>query len=295
MFVIAGATGHTGKAAAEALLAKNKEVMVIVRSEEKGAPWLAKGAKVGVTELEDSEKLAGFLARAEGAYLLVPPNFSNPDYLGNQRKVAESLAKAVSESMIPHVVLLSSIGGQLSSGTGLIVVTHYAETELKPVAKNLTILRAPFFLENWEMGLGAARKDEVLPSFLIANRKIPMIATRDIGRAAANALLDPPVGQRIIELAGPSEYSPTDIANAASAVLKRNVTVQELPPDAAVTAFSKMGIPAQAARLAAEMYAGINSGYISYENAATVQRESTTELELLRQLLAGNKTQSAAL
>ena len=115
---------------------------MIVRSEEKGEPWLAKGAKIAITDLQDAEKLSGYLARAEGAYLLIPPNYGNPDFLAGQRKVAEALAKAVSDSMIPHVVFLSSIGAQLNSGTGLILVNHYGETELKPVAQEFDFTAA---------------------------------------------------------------------------------------------------------------------------------------------------------
>ncbi len=286
MYVVAGVTGHTGKVVAETLLAQNKPVTVIVRSEEKGEPWRAKGAKIAITDLQDAEKLSGYLARAQGAYLLIPPNYGNPDLLAGQRKVAEAIAKAVSDSMIPHVVFLSSIGAHLTSGTGLILVNHYGETELKPVAKNLTFLRPAFFLENWESQLAPIKKDGVLPSFLIPEQKIPMIATRDIGRIAAESLLNPPNGCRIIEMAGPSEYSPADIALAASTVLNRAVRVQGLPVEAAVSAFTNLGFPPEVARLFAEMYAAINSGYVAYERKDTeFKRGTITELEVMRELL----------
>ena len=286
MYVVAGVTGHTGKVVAETLLAQNKAVTVIVRSEEKGEPWLAKGAKIAITDLQDAEKLSGFLARAEGAYLLIPPNYGNPDFLAGQRKVAEALAKAVSDSMIPHVVFLSSIGAQLNSGTGLILVNHYGETELKPVARNLTLLRPAFFMENWESQATSVKKEGVLPSFLIPEQKIPMIATRDIGLIAAECLLNPANGRRIVEIAGPSDYSPADIAVAAGSVLHRAVRVQGLPVEAAVSAFTNLGFPPEVARLFAEMYAAINSGYVTYEQKdAEFKRGTITELDVMRELL----------
>jgi len=289
MYVVAGVTGHTGKVVAETLLAQHKPVTVIVRSEEKGAPWLAKGAKVAITELQDAGKLSGYLARAEGAYLLIPPNYGDPAFLAGQRKVAEALAKAVSESLIPHVVFLSSIGGHLPSGTGLILVNHYGETELKPVAKNLTLLRPAFFLENWESPLGSAKKEGVLPSFLTPERKIPMIATKDIGCIAAECLLNPPHGRRVVELAGPVDYSPSDIAAVAGAILNRKVRVQGMPAEAAVTAFTGMGFSEEVARLFAEMYAGINSGYVTYEKKDEFKRGVATELDVMRELLQQGK------
>ena len=52
----------------------------------------------------------------------------------------------------------------------------------------------------------------VLPTFLTADRKIPMVATLDIGRTAAEALLHPAEGKKVIELSGPEDYSPLEIA-----------------------------------------------------------------------------------
>src|SRR5207247_5501276 len=75
MYVVAGVTGQTGRAVAQALLEQGKPVTVIVRTEEKGRAWRSKGAKVAVAALEDAAVLQGVLAGTEGAYLLVPPNY----------------------------------------------------------------------------------------------------------------------------------------------------------------------------------------------------------------------------
>ena len=74
MYVVAGATGNTGSVAADTLLAEGKQVTVIVRSAEKGEPWRAKGAKVAVSNLDETAKVREILAGAEGVYLLIPPN-----------------------------------------------------------------------------------------------------------------------------------------------------------------------------------------------------------------------------
>ena len=54
MFVISGVTGNTGSVAAQTLIDQGQPVRVIVRSEEKGAPWKAKGAQVAVAEIADT-------------------------------------------------------------------------------------------------------------------------------------------------------------------------------------------------------------------------------------------------
>ena len=44
MYVVAGVSGHTGKVAAETLLAQGKSVRVLVRDPAKGEPWRARRA-----------------------------------------------------------------------------------------------------------------------------------------------------------------------------------------------------------------------------------------------------------
>src|SRR5690349_23507736 len=75
MFVVAGVTGKTGAVVARALLAAKKPVRVLVRDERKGAAWRDEGAEVRVvTTLDDEAALTSALERAEGAYLLSPPD-----------------------------------------------------------------------------------------------------------------------------------------------------------------------------------------------------------------------------
>ena len=285
MYVIAGATGQTGAAAADALLAQGKPVTVIVHSEDKGKNWQLKGAKVAVADLGDTPGLRSILSGADGAYLLIPPGYNAPKIVEDRRRVIEALAKAVAESGISHVVLLSSIGGHLSSGTGLIVNNYNGEKALAPVAKNLTVLRASYFIENWRPVLDLA-KEGVLPSFLIANRKIPMVATKDVGRVVAESLVNPARGRRVIELAGPQDYSPDDIAQALRSVLGREVSVNQLPVEAAAPILKGMGFSDDAVRLFQEMSAGINSGHVSFESKGTeFRRGNVTPEEVFRGLL----------
>jgi NAD(P)H dehydrogenase (quinone) len=266
MYVVAGVTGKTGSVAAETLLAQGKSVTVLVRSPQRGEPWKARGATVAVAALEDFAKMREILAPAEGAYLLVPPNYEVPNYMEDRRRLIDALAKAVAQSQVPHVVLMSSAGGHLRSGTGLILVNHLGEEAITPVARNLTILRPGSFIENWEPMLGPAKAGGVLPTFHSAQHKLTMIATPDVGRFAAQSLLDPAHGRRILNLAGPEEYSPADIAKILGALLDREVRVVNPPMSAAVSTFRKAGFSEDAAKLFAEMYEAANAGKLEFEH-----------------------------
>ncbi|MBA2252285.1 MAG: NmrA family NAD(P)-binding protein [Nitrospirales bacterium] len=265
MFAVAGVTGQTGAVVATTLLERKQPVRVIVRTSEKGDAWKAKGAQVAVASLEDAQALANALKGATGAYLLVPPDYKATQYLEDRKRVVDAMASAVESSGLHHVVLLSSIGGYLTAETGPIRALHYAERRLGAVAHSMTIVRAPYFMENWVAVLGAARSQGVLPSFLSPSRKIPMIAVRDIGHIAAECLLDQPKGRRVLELSGPQDYSPEDVAAVMGQHLHRHVKVQPLPLSAVIPTFTAMGFSEDVATLFEEMYAGLENGRITYE------------------------------
>jgi uncharacterized protein YbjT (DUF2867 family) len=293
MYVVAGVTGHTGGVVAETLLAQGKPVTVIVRTEEKGQPWASRGAHVAVASLDDTHALSGILRGAEGAYLLIPPNPSAPDLIETPRRLAQALAQAVNESGVPHIAFLSSIGAQHASGTGPIITLHNAEQILQSVG-NVTLVRAAYFLENWIPVLPVARANGVLPSLLTRGRKIPMVATKDIARVAAESLLNPAHGRRIIELAGPQEYGAEDIAAFLSSLLGRDVQVQGIPISAAVDTFMSFGLPEQMALLLREMYAGLNSGLVDFERQGTGFRRGTVTAEEALRGMLGKSVQMQA-
>jgi uncharacterized protein YbjT (DUF2867 family) len=241
---------------------------------------------VAVASLDDAQELAKVFEGAAGAYLLVPPNYAAASYLDDRKKVSEALAKAVKASGLGHVVFLSSIGAHLPGETGPIRVVRYGEQQLGAVAKNLTILRPPSFLDNWAPVLGAAKAQGVLPSFLTPDRKIPMISTRDIGRIAAEQLIAGGEGRTVLELSGPEDYSPDDIAAALGKLLKHPVTVKQAPLTAVVPTFKSFGFSDDAARLFEEMYRGFEQGTINYEKTgATHVRGQVTPIEALARLV----------
>ena len=265
MFVVAGATGKTGSVVAATLLERKQSVRVIVTSPEKGAAWKAKGADVAVASLEDPQALTTALEGATGGYFLVPPHYQAVQYLSDRQRLVDSLAAAIESSGLRHLVLLSSIGAHVPTETGPIRALHYAEGRLGAVARSMTIVRAPYFMENWMSVLSAARTQGILPSFLSARRKISMIAACDIGHIAAECVLDQSKGRRVLELSGPHEYSPDDVAAAMGEHFHRHVAVQHLPLDAVVPTLTSMGWSEDAARLFEEMYAGFEHNRISYE------------------------------
>lgn len=267
MFVIAGVTGNTGGVVAETLLSQGAKVRAVVRDAQKGESWKKRGAEVAVAELEDAAALAKAFAGAKGAYVLLPPRMGSNDVNAEQRRTADAIAAAVVQSGIGHVVLLSSIGAQHAKGTGPIEALHHAEKKLaESTQAKLTFVRAAYFLENWGSVAGAAKGGK-LPTFIRPDQVIPMVATRDIGRVAAQSLAEGPPASRIevIELSGPRDWSPNDIAKAFGTALGRTVEAEAAPLEAVVPVFTGFGVSKDVAERYRDMYEGIANGTVDWE------------------------------
>jgi uncharacterized protein YbjT (DUF2867 family) len=282
MYVVVGATGNTGSAVAETLLSRKQPVRVIVRSADKGAAWKAKGAEVVVASLDDVSALAKAFEGTKGVYLLVPPNYGAAAWLADQRARMDRAAEAVKKSGISHVVFLSSVGGHIAEGTGPIKAARYGEQILGKSVSNLTVLRPSYFMDNWAPVLDVAKGQGVLPTFIAPQAMVPMISTRDIGRVGAEQLMAGGKGKQIVELAGPEEYSPEQVAAALSQILGREVSAQHAPLSAVVPAFKSFGFSDEAAKLFEEMYTSFSTGAIGYEHPASVIRGRVTLAEALK-------------
>lgn len=286
MYVIAGASGHTGRVVAETLLAQRQPVRVIVRDAARGAPWKAKGAEVAVASLGDAIALGRALAGAQGAYLLVPPHSTSTNVLLDQARVVDAIAAAVRSSGVPHVVALSSLGAGHESGTGPIRSLYRLEQALARSANNVTFLRAAYFAENTASALGEALKSGVFHTFLTPGRAIPMVATADVGRTAAELLLDPAKGVRIVELVGPAEHTPEAIAKLLAKLAGRAIQPGFAPLEFVVPALTAAGMTRDMAELLREMFSGINGGKVALSAPPALVRKGTVGAEeVLRGLL----------
>lgn len=283
-YVVAGVSGNTGRVAAEALLAAKKPVRAIVRSADKGAALAARGAELAVADLGDAAALTRAFAGATGAYVLVPPNFAVSGFRDYQRATVAAITEAVRAARVPHVVLLSSVGADLPSGNGPIAGLFDAEKALGEIPGTvLTSLRAGYFMENLGSSLGMLEQG-LLPSFFPADYGIEMVATRDIGRTAADLLLEGGKANQVVQLAGP-KVTMNAAAAALSALLGKEIRVNEAPVEAMVGVLTSMGVPAEMAALYQEMTASIVAGRIHFSDAHRRIVSPTTLREVLGGLL----------
>ncbi len=114
-----------------------------------------------------------------------------------------------------------------------------------------------------------------------------MVATWDIGRAAARLLVEGGRGERIIELSGPREYSPNDVAAALGRIVGRAIVAQQHPEEATAAALLAAGMNPEWSRLFQELTHGINTGRVAWEDGHPSWRGETDVAAVLTALIAG--------
>ena len=285
-YVVAGATGHVGSVVAQALLDSGRKVRVIARDPHKAERWKKRGAHVGQVDLSNVHDLLNGLRGTEAAFLLLPSFAPNTTGVrGKAKKIIDALVHAISGTDVKHVVFLSSVGAQHAEGTGPVVLLHDAEQELRTLKTPVTFLRACYFMENWGPALPDA-KEGLLNTFLPAEAKWDHISTHDVGQIAARLVLEHPKAHRVVELSGPEEVGPADVARVLSKLLETEVEPLEEPLDQVAEAFTGMGFSPELAQMYQGLYQGIASKRLSFEHPESVVRGKDTLEQTLQAMLA---------
>ena len=282
MYVVLGASGNTGHVVANRLLAGGQKVRVVGRNASHLQPLTAKGAEAFIADVTDAGALAKAFHQADSAYVMIPPNPASNDPVGYSNRVSDAIAAAVQNAAIKNVVALSSVGADKESGTGPVVGLHNLEQKLNQIiGANVLHLRAGYFMENTLPQVNAIRQMGAVGTPVRPDLKLPMIATRDIGAAAANALLHPTVrGKQTRELLGARDLSYPEVATIIGrAIGKPDLKYVQVPDDQFRSVLVQMGMSDQFARLLLEMIAAVNSGYMRALEPRTPQNTTPTTYE----------------
>ena len=266
-YAVFGVTGRTGAAAADALLRAGQAVRVVVRDPAKGRSWAERGAEIAVAELTDLSSMTKALNRVQGAYVVCPQYYNREDLFDSADLIAETTARAAVAADVPRLVALSSVGADRDSGTGWIGMNRLFEQRLGEAGLSTVFLRAAYFMENWAPMLGQAMRNGILPTFLApAQRAIPMVATADVGSAAAALLQEERAGTRVVTLSGPQDYAPNDVAAIVSAMLDKPVNVAVLPEAQWPEALADANFSTVALAGFVEMTRGLNNSHIDMKS-----------------------------
>jgi len=282
MLVIIGASGKTGGTAAEKVLAKGEKVRVVGRDAKRLEPLTHRGAEAFVADVTDAGPLARAFSGAKAVYAMIPPNMSATDVAAYEERVSDALTSAIKSSGVKHVVALSSMGADKSEKVGPVVGLHNLEEKIGAIAGlNVIFLRAGYFMENMLPQVGLIQSMGMMAGPLRADLRVPMIATRDIGAAAADSLskLDF-TGKQTRELLGARDVTYSEVARIiGAAIAKPDLTYKQLPAAQLKPALVQMGMSASMADLLLEMSDSLNSGYMRALEPRSPKNTTPTTLE----------------
>ena len=181
-----------------------------------------------------------------------------------------------------NVVALSSIGAELSSGTGPVVGLHHLEQKLNQIANaNVVYLRCAYFMENTLPQVNAIRQMGNAAGPLRPELKIPMIATRDIGNVAADVLLHPAIhGKQTRELLGQRDLSYNGATSSIGKTIgKPDLKYVQLTPDQFRAVLVQTGMSEQVASLLVELAQSLDSGKTHPLQSRTPHNTTPTSYE----------------
>lgn len=243
--LVTGATGRQGGATARALLAAGVPVRALVRDPTRAQAVEALGAELVVGDLEDRESVtrAAKGARAVFSVQMAPIGPDGFDFAGEVTQGVNLIEGALAAGVPQFVHTSVSGAGQHTTTPG------WAEDRWGSVGPSLnakaaiqdrlrtagferwTLLKPAFFMMNFLPSmkfLFPRGIDGGLVSVLKPATHLSLIATADIGAAAAAAIADPARFDRVeLELAG--DYLPmTRIAEILSDVLGTHLPAPDM-------------------------------------------------------------------
>lgn len=259
---------------------------MLVRRQPDAEMWRAQGAEACVVSLDDRATLGEALRGCAGFFVLLPFDLTVDNLDEHADSLIAAIAGAVADERVPHVVMLSSGGADLAEGTGPIAGLHRLEEALRRTGTTLTALRSGHFQEKVGDVVDVARESGVYPVFAAsADVPLPMVATTDLGRAAAEALQSPPGANETVDVLGPA-YSERYVAAALGGALGQELQIATVPEAAWAGALAEAGFRPHIADSLAELYRADEQGLLAPRGDRSVHVYTTVETTIARLLAA---------
>jgi nucleoside-diphosphate-sugar epimerase len=185
---ITGSLGNISRSLTQKLAAQGHNVNVISSDENKAAAIRQLQANALIGSVEDYEFVKRSFEGSDAVYLMIPPNFSAPDYKAFTIAVGKNYARAIQETGIKYAVNLSSSGSPLA-GKPPLGNYQNLETFLDEVpALNVLHLRPGGFYSNFYGSIGLIKHQGIIGNNFSDEVAMIMSHPEDIADAAAEAL-----------------------------------------------------------------------------------------------------------
>lgn len=246
MTLVVGGAGKTGRRVAERLWDAGGSVRLGHRGGEPRFDW------------NDASTWAGALAGASAAYVTYHPDLLLPEAADR----VGAFARAAVAARVRRLVLLSGRGED-----GAV----RAEDALKVPGVDWTVIRASWFMQNFNEGAFAPALADGALALPVGDVGEPFIDVEDIADVVLNVLGDEAHIGRTLELTGPRLLGFGEAVAEIAAAADRPIAYRQVTLDAFLAALARDGVDAQTRSLMAELFSTLFDG----RNAATTDGVET--------------------
>lgn len=252
MILITGATGKVGRQVVAALKARNAAFRVISRNPNKAAEILGPDIAAVAADFARPESLKPAFAGVDHLFLLCGPN-------EHKAALEIGVVDAAKAAGIRHIVKLSVYGAAEDCSAQVMRDHRKVERHIERLGFDWTHLRPNLFMQHF-LNHAAAIKAEGVIHAPLADSRVSMVDTRDIGAVAAAALTEPGHAGQAYELTGPAAPTYDEIAALFSKQLGRPIRYENITAETAHRNMRAAGSAEWHATVLGEIYAFFRAG-----------------------------------
>jgi uncharacterized protein YbjT (DUF2867 family) len=266
--IVTGSLGHISKPLTSALVQKGHEVTVISSKPNKQADIEALGAKAAIGSLEDAAFLNTVFTGADAVYTMVPPaNYfdHNLDLLGYYHKIGTNYANALSHTGVKRVVNLSTFGGDMEKGNGILLGAHNVEEILNelPTDVAITHVRPTSFYYNLYGYVEMIKSAGMIAANYGGDDLIPWVSPVDIAAVVEEELITPLTGRKVRYIFSEELTGAETAEILGEAIGKPDLQWIIVPDEQVQSGLEAIGMNPQIAAGMVEMYAALHSGLLA--------------------------------
>ncbi len=256
MILITGATGRTGKEAAQQLVAKGVKVRALVRNPAKAAALQAAGVELAPGDAGDAAAVRRALEGVSGIAIILPNGES-------QLALEKQLATLAAEAGVAHIVKVSSVES-VPGAPNPVHRTHWeSEEHIRSLGKAWTMVRPSFYLQNFLSNAATIKADGKFYYPFGHKGAAVLTDSRDAGFFVAHVLSTPGHANKSYDITSHELLSFHQIAAVFTQELGRRI--EYVPQDpAAYKAFLGRFVTSQwHLDAVCDIFAEISHGYVS--------------------------------
>ncbi|MDQ3712905.1 MAG: NAD(P)H-binding protein [Acidobacteriota bacterium] len=265
---VTGSLGHISQPLAKELVQKGHHVTVISSKPEKQKDIEDLGATAAIGSLEDADFLAATFSGADAVYCMVPPaNYfdHNLDLLAYYHRLGNNYAQAIGQSGVKRVVNLSTIGGHLEKGSGILLGAHDVENILNELSSDVAVthIRPTSFFYNLYGYVDMIKSEGVIAANYGAEDIVPWVSPIDIAAAIVEEIVTPLIGRKVRYVAS-DELTGNETARILGAAIgKPDLKWILISSEEMQSGLETAGMNPKIAAGLVEMYDSLHSGLLS--------------------------------